>query len=94
MLVPLAVIMSVPTGPVDEIQIVRDFDEPHATLDQPPRQKTPLAELAAVGFSELIRLGFQLEYIHELRSSTEDAHMASPETRQQIDMVLSWVEGE
>jgi len=35
-----------------------------------------------------------IEIIRELRAGTEDGHLASPETNQQIDMVLSWVEGE
>jgi len=47
----------------------------------------------------LIRHGYTqsrevIEYIRELRSNTKDGHLASPETSQQIDMVLSWVEGE
>jgi len=32
--------------------------------------------------------------IQELRKNTEDHHMPSPETAQQVDMVLSWVEAE
>ena len=35
-----------------------------------------------------------LKHIAELRKNTADAHRASPETAQQVDMVLSWVEGE
>ena len=32
--------------------------------------------------------------LQELRKDTEDAYVRSPETGQQEDMVLSWVEGE
>jgi len=35
-----------------------------------------------------------LKMIQELRKNTEDRHMPSPETSRQVDMVLSWVEGE
>lgn len=35
-----------------------------------------------------------LRMIRDLRKNVEDAHLASPETNQQIDMVLSWVAGE
>lgn len=35
-----------------------------------------------------------LKMIQELRKDTEDHLMASPETPQQVDMVLSWVEAE
>jgi len=35
-----------------------------------------------------------LKMIQELRKDTEDHHMPSPETSQQVDMVLSWVEAE
>ena len=35
-----------------------------------------------------------LKMIQELRKDTEDHQMASPETSQQVDMVLSWVEAE
>jgi len=35
-----------------------------------------------------------LKMIQELRKGTENHHMPSPETSQQADMVLSWVESE
>jgi protein tyrosine/serine phosphatase len=35
-----------------------------------------------------------IEFIKDLRRNTEDHNQASPETSGQIDMVLSWVEGE
>ena len=35
-----------------------------------------------------------LQYIGGLRKNTEDAYLPSPETAQQMDMVLSWVEAE
>ena len=35
-----------------------------------------------------------LKMIQDLRKNTEDHKMASPETPQQVDMVLSWVETE
>ena len=35
-----------------------------------------------------------LKMIQELRKNTEDHQMPSPETSQQVDMVLSWVEAE
>ena len=35
-----------------------------------------------------------LELIQELRKDTKDHHRPSPESNQQIDMVLSWVEEE
>jgi len=35
-----------------------------------------------------------LKMIQELRKDTEDHHMPSPETSQQVEMVLSWVEAE
>jgi len=35
-----------------------------------------------------------LELIQHLCKNTEDHRQPSPETSQQIDMVLSWVEGE
>ena len=35
-----------------------------------------------------------LKMIQDLRKNTEDHHMPSPETPQQVDMVLSWVEAE
>ena len=35
-----------------------------------------------------------LKTIKELRRNVEDAHLDSPETNQQMDLVLSWVEGE
>ena len=47
--------------------------------------------LARHGFSSGQRV---LNLIQELRKSTIDHEKPSPETSQQIDMVLSWVEGE
>jgi protein tyrosine/serine phosphatase len=38
--------------------------------------------------------GNVLSQIQELRKATEDAYVRSPETGQQEDMVVSWVEGE
>jgi hypothetical protein len=35
-----------------------------------------------------------MQYIADLRKDTDDAYMMSPETTQQVDMVLSWVEAE
>ncbi len=35
-----------------------------------------------------------LEMIRQLRRNVEDAHKTSPETNSQMDLVLSWVEGE
>src|SRR6185369_3201166 len=43
-----AAIVNVPPGAVEEVEIVRDFDEADAVLDQPSGQETALAELAAV----------------------------------------------
>jgi protein tyrosine/serine phosphatase len=47
--------------------------------------------LARHGYAEDQKI---LELIQQVRKDTEESHLASPETPQQIDMVLSWVEGE
>ena len=41
-------IVHVPASAVQKVEVVRDFDEPHASLDQSPRKQAALAELAAV----------------------------------------------
>ena len=48
MLILLTFVMSIPAGAVDEIEIVRYLDKPHAGLDKTSRQQTALAELTAV----------------------------------------------
>lgn len=48
-LVELAVVVGVPAGAVDEVQVMGDFDEAHAALDQASGEQAALAELAAVG---------------------------------------------
>ena len=47
-LAELALVVGVPAGPVEEVQVVRDLDEPDAPLNQTPGQQAALAELAAV----------------------------------------------
>ena len=51
-----AVVVNVPAGAVEEVEVVRDLDEPHARLDQPPGEQAALAELAAVGVAQAARL--------------------------------------
>src|SRR5690606_21295782 len=47
-LLEMPLLVRVPARAVDEIQVVRDFNEPDAGLDQAPRQQAALAELAAI----------------------------------------------
>ena len=47
-LLELALVVGVPAGAVEEVEVVRDLDEPDARLDQPAGQQAALAELAAV----------------------------------------------
>ncbi len=61
MLVDDPVVVDVPTGAVDEIEVVGDFDEPHATLQQPPRQQATLAELTAIRIPQVGRFLVQVE---------------------------------
>ena len=51
-----AFVVDVPAGAVEEVQVVRDLDEPHARLDQPAGEQAALAELAAVALRRLGRL--------------------------------------
>ena len=53
MLLQDAVVVNVPAGAVEEVQIVRNLDEPNARFDQPPREQAPLAEFAAVSVAQL-----------------------------------------
>src|SRR5690606_14989224 len=67
MLLEDARVVHVPAGAVEEVEVVRNLDEPHATLDQPPRQQAALAELAAVAVPQVGRLAIQVEAASEVR---------------------------
>jgi len=68
MLVVDAVIMHVPAGTVDEVQVVRDFDEADAALDETSGKQAALAEFAAVGSADDRRLLLEVEVTHERRT--------------------------
>ena len=57
----LALVVGVPAGAVEEVEVVRDLDEPDARLDQPPGQQAALAKLAAVSRAAGGRFAVELE---------------------------------
>src|SRR4029453_10616968 len=63
-----AFVVHIPAGAVEEVQIVRNLDEPHARFHQPPREQAPLPELAAIRISQTARLLTELEDPLELRT--------------------------
>ena len=60
-LAELALVVGVPAGPVEEVQVVRDLNEPDAPLDQPTGQQAALAELAPVRGPDVGRLAIEPE---------------------------------
>ena len=72
-LLELALVVGVPAGAVEEVQVVRDLDEPDARLDQPPGQQAALAELAAVRRRGGRRLAVELEDPRERRAAESRA---------------------
>ena len=64
-----ALVVDIPAGAVEEVQVVRHFDESHAALDQSAAQQAALAELAAVSVSQVGRFAVQLEDAIELRAA-------------------------
>ena len=58
--------MRVPAGAVDEAEVVRDLDKPHAPLDEPSREQEPLAEFAAVALPKGIQFAVEREDVHEV----------------------------
>ena len=54
MLVQLTFVVSVPSGAVDKIEVVGNFDETHPALHQSPGEQTTLSELASVGVAQVI----------------------------------------
>ena len=68
MLVVDALVMHVPAGAVDEVEVVRDFDEAHAALDEPSGEQAALPEFAAVGGAHGGRLLLEVEVAHEGRA--------------------------
>jgi hypothetical protein len=62
-----AVVMHVPAGAVDEVEVVRDFDEAHAALDEATGEQAALAEFAAVGLARVGGFLLQVEVAHERR---------------------------
>src|SRR3954451_10918222 len=62
-----AIIVHVPTGAVEKIEIVRDLDKPDPRLRKSPREQAPLTELAAVGLTQAVRLTAELENPLEIR---------------------------
>ena len=63
-----AFIVDVPPGSVDEVEIVRDFDESDAGLSQSPGQKAALTKLAAIGVAEIGGFLVEVEDAIELRT--------------------------
>ena len=62
MLIQLTVIMSIPAGAIDEVQIEGHFHKFHTVLHQSPSQQATLPEFTAIGRSEI--RGFLLQIKH------------------------------
>jgi len=58
----------IPAGAVDEVQVVRDFDEADAALDQATGEQAALAEFTSVGSAHGGRLLLEVEVAHERRA--------------------------
>ena len=61
--------MNVPASAVDEVQIVRDFNEAHTRLHQATREQAALTKLATVVIAQVSGLFLQVKVTHEIRSS-------------------------
>ena len=68
MLVLLALVVGVPTGAVDEIEVVRDLDEPDPGLDEAAGKETTLPELPPVEIAQIRGLFLEIEMTHEVGS--------------------------
>src|SRR4029453_1888017 len=64
-----AFVVNVPAGAVEKVEIVRNFDEADAGLDQASGEEAALAEFAAVGIAEAAGLLGELEDAFELRAA-------------------------
>ena len=62
----LTIVVGIPAGAIDEIEIEGHFQKSSATLNEFPRQQTSLAELAAVSVAKVCGFGFQIKRAHEL----------------------------
>ena len=62
-----AVVVNVPAGAVEEVQVVRNFDEPHARLDQPPGEQAAAGRIRRRMRRAGCRLLVELENPLELR---------------------------
>ena len=60
--------MDVPADTVQEVQIVRYFDESHATLNQSTAEQAPLAKLIAIPLAEVGRLPLKIKAAEKLRA--------------------------
>src|SRR5436190_12759489 len=58
--------MDIPAGAVEEVEVVGDFDETDAALDEPAGEEAALAELAAVFVAEGGGLAVEGKGPHEL----------------------------
>jgi len=72
-LLELALIVGVPAGAVEEVEVMSDLDEPAAGLDQAAGQQAALAELAAVGGAARRRLAVEPEDVQEGRAGSRAA---------------------
>lgn len=72
-----ALIVRVPAGAVEEVQVVRDFDEAHALLDQSAAEQTTLPELAAVALAQCTGFFVELEDAIERRAAELQALLDS-----------------
>ena len=74
-------LVNIPSGAVEEIEIEGNLDEAHTGVNQPARQQTALAELAAVQFP--YRAGFlvEVEDVHETRPRHAEALLVDVDLR-------------
>ena len=69
MLLQYASVVNIPAGTIQEVEVVRDFDESHAAFDQSPREHTSLTEFATVTSTQISRFFVELEAAIEFRAA-------------------------
>src|SRR3712207_4799139 len=65
MLIVDAIVVNVPASAIEEVQVVRHFDEAHPCFNQSAGQQTTLAELATVTVANAKRFSTEIKMLQE-----------------------------
>ena len=67
----LGLVVRVPAGAIDKIEIERNLDEPHAGLYQSASEQATLTEFRAIRFAQGCGFVVQLKRFHEITAARQ-----------------------